>query len=170
MSALDRVMPTWHFAERHEVEVDASPEDALAAVQAVRLREIPVVWSLLVVRGLARNVGEQTFVGLMRRGGFAVAAEEPGRELVLVGVGRPWRVWERLRRDVDPVAFAEPGWARMAMTLRAEPGRLVTETRVLLTDEASRRAFRRYWLVVRPLSGLTRRLLLRAAKRVAEGD
>ena len=168
MSALDRVMPAWHFSERHAVDVDASPEDALAAVQAVRLRDIPVAWALLVVRGLARNVGEQTFVGLMRRGGFAVAAEEPGRELVLVGVGRPWRVWERLRRDVDPVVFAEPGWARMAMTLRAEPGRLVTETRIVLTDEASRRAFRRYWLVVRPFSGLTRRLLLRAAKRMAE--
>ena len=56
----------------------------------------------------------------------------------------------------------------MAMTLRAEPGRLVTETRIALTDEAARRAFRRYWLVVRPFSGLTRRLLLRAAKRAAE--
>ena len=167
MSALDRVMPAWHFSERHEVDVDASPEDALAAVQAVRLRDIPVAWALLVVRGLARNVGEQTFVALMRRGGFAVAAEEPG-ELVLVGIGRPWRVWERLRRDVDPVTFAEPGWARMAMTIRAERGRLVTETRIALTDEASRRAFRRYWLVVRPFSGLTRRLLLRGAKRIAE--
>lgn len=165
MSALDRVMPEWHFAERHAVDVDAPPERALAAVQAVRLREIPLAWALLVVRGLARNVGEETFVGLMQRGGFAVASEEPGRELVLVGVGRPWRLTERLRRDVDPVAFAEPGWARMAMTLRAEPGRLVTETRIALTDEAARRAFRRYWLVVRPFSGLTRRLLLRAAKR-----
>lgn len=168
MSALDRVMPAWHFSERHAVDVAAPPEDALAAVEAVRLRDIPAAWALLVVRGLARNVGDQTFLGLMRRGGFAVASEEPGRELVLIAVGRPWRVWERLRRDVDPVVFAEPGWARMAMTLRAEPGRLVTETRVVLTDEASRRAFGRYWLVVRPFSGLTRRLLLRAAKRIAE--
>ncbi len=168
MSALDRVMPAWHFSERHAIDVDAPPERALAAACEVRLRDIPAAWALLIARGLATNVGDRTFVGLMQRGGFVVAADEPGRELVLVGVGRPWRLTERLRRGVDPVTFAEPGWARMAMTLRAEPGRLVTETRVLLTDEASRRAFRRYWLVVRPLSGLTRRLLLRAARRAAE--
>jgi len=168
VTALDRVMPAWHFSERHAVDVDAPPERALAAACEVRLRDIPLAWALLVARGLARNVGERTFVGLMLGGGFVVAAEEPGRELVLVGVGRPWRLSERLRRDVDAVTFAEPGWARMAMTLRAEPGRLVTETRVALTDEAARRAFHRYWLVVRPFSGLTRRLLLRAAKRAAE--
>jgi hypothetical protein len=168
VSGLDRVMPAWHFSERHAVEIDAPPERVLAAACAVRLRDIPAAWALLAARGMTRGAGDRTFVGVMLGGGFVVVAEEPGRELVLAGVGRPWRLVERLRRDVDPVAFAEPGWARMAMTLRAEPGRLVTETRVLLTDEASRRAFRRYWLVVRPLSGLTRRLLVRAAKRVAE--
>ena len=168
MSALDRVMPAWHFSERHAIDVDASPERALAAACEVRLRDIPAAWALLVARGLATSVGDRTFVGLMQRGGFVVAAEEPDRELVLVGVGRPWRLTERLRRDIDPVTFAEPGWARMAMTLRAEPGRLVTETRIALTNESARRAFRRYWLVVRPFSGLTRRLLLRAAKRIAE--
>lgn len=168
MTALDRVMPAWHFSERHAVDVDAPPERALAAACEVRLRDIPAAWALLTARGLSPGAADRTFVGLMLGGGFVVAAEEPGRELVLAGVGRPWRVVERLRRGVDPIAFAEPGWARMAMTLRAEGGRLVTETRVLLTDDASRRAFRRYWLVVRPFSGLTRRLLLRAAKRIAE--
>ena len=46
--------------------------------------------------------------------------------------------------------------------------RLETETRVFLTDAAARRRFGAYWLVVRPFSGLTRRLWLRAAKRRAE--
>ena len=165
MSALDRVMPAWHFSERHAVDVDAPAERAFAAACEVRLRDIPAAWALLTARGLAPGAGDRTFVGLMLGGGFVVAAEEPGRELVLAGVGRPWRLVERLRRGVDPVTFEEPGWARMAMTLGAEPGRLVTETRIALTDEAARRAFRRYWLVVRPFSGLTRRLLLRAAKR-----
>lgn len=168
MTLLDEVMPEWHFSEQHQVEVDAPAERALAAARAVRLRDIPFAWALLTARGLARRAGDRTFVGLMQGGGFVVVAEEPGRELVLGGVGRPWRLTERLRRGVDPVAFGEPGWARMAMTLRVERGRLVTETRIALTDEAARRRFRRYWLVVRPFSGLTRRLLLRAAKRAAE--
>jgi hypothetical protein len=168
VSALDRVMPEWHFSERHVVAIDASPERALAAAREVRLRDVPAAWVLLAARGMAPGAGDRTFVGVMLDGGFVVVAEEPGRELVLAGVGRPWRLVERLRRDVDPVTFAEPGWARMAMTLRTKPGRLVTETRVVLTDESARRAFRCYWLVVRPFSGLTRRLLLRAAKRIAE--
>ena len=44
----------------------------------------------------------------------------------------------------------------------------MTETRVQLTDEAARRAFRRYWFVVRLFSGLVRRSWLAAAKRRAE--
>ena len=38
-----------------------------------------------------------------------------------------------------------------------------------VVDPAARRAFRRYWLVVRPFSGLTRILFLRAVRRRAEG-
>jgi hypothetical protein len=52
----------------------------------------------------------------------------------------------------------------MALSLSAEDGRLRTETRVLLTDEASRRAFARYWLVVKPFSGLIRRRWLALAR------
>ena len=68
--------------------------------------------------------------------------------------------------------FGEPGYAKMAMDLRALPdgegARLETETRIFLTDSAARRRFAPYWLVVRPFSGLIRRRWLRAAKRRAE--
>jgi hypothetical protein len=53
------------------------------------------------------------------------------------------------------------------MNMRAEPGKLTTETRVRCTDERSRRAFARYWYVIRPFSGLVRRSWLRAARRRA---
>jgi hypothetical protein len=45
---------------------------------------------------------------------------------------------------------------------------LATETRVWAADPSSRRRFRRYWLVIRPCSGLIRRVWLRAIKRRAE--
>jgi hypothetical protein len=51
---------------------------------------------------------------------------------------------------------------------RAEDGELTTETRVHVADPRSRRKFARYWRVVGPFSGLTRILVLRAAKRRAE--
>ena len=46
--------------------------------------------------------------------------------------------------------------------------RLTTETRVLCADAGSRRRFRVYWAVVRPGSGLIRRMMLRAVRREAE--
>jgi hypothetical protein len=39
---------------------------------------------------------------------------------------------------------------------------------VRCTDEGSRRAFRRYWLLVGPFSALIRRLWLREVRRAAE--
>jgi hypothetical protein len=57
---------------------------------------------------------------------------------------------------------------RIACDLRAElltgGGSLVsTETRILAVDAHAKRWFGRYWLVVRPFSGLIRRRWLRAA-------
>ena len=55
----------------------------------------------------------------------------------------------------------------MIINFRTSTRGLTTETRVLLTDERSRRAFRRYWLVIRPFSGLIRRNWLTAIVRRA---
>jgi hypothetical protein len=55
----------------------------------------------------------------------------------------------------------------MAANFRVSGGRLTTETRVLLTDQRSRRAFGRYWLLIQPFSGLIRRQWLAAVTRRA---
>ena len=52
--------------------------------------------------------------------------------------------------------------AKMAFNFRLDGSTLSTETRVLLTDAASRRKFRAYWTLIRPFSGLIRRVWLRA--------
>jgi hypothetical protein len=67
------------------------------------------------------------------------------------------------------VTFAEPGYAKVVWDFRlADEGgatRLTTETRIACTDAASRRRFRLYWRVIRPFSGLLRRVFLRAVAR-----
>ena len=68
----------------------------------------------------------------------------------------------------DFATLDRPGYAKLAIDWRLEDGVLSTETRVVLTDEESRRAFRRYWLVIRPWSGLIRRVWLRAIARRAQ--
>ena len=160
-------MPLWDVRERHSILVDAPGERILAALREVTLGELPVSRALFRLRGLGGAAGGSVLDQLPR--GIATLADDPGRELVLGAVGRPWRPGGGMVPGADPRAFETPGYARMALAFEFAGGELSTETRVLCTDAASRRRFRLYWLVVRPFSGLIRREWLRAIKRRAEG-
>jgi len=166
VALLDDVLPEWDFRERHARAVDAPSDRLLAAAREVTLAEMWLVRALFRLRGLGRVPGG-TLLDAMADEGFHVVAERPGRELVLAAVGKPWTPRGGLRAFDDLAAFAEPGYALMAMSIEAEDGRLTTETRVRLTDGRARRLFRAYWLAVRPASGLVRRRWLRAAARRA---
>lgn len=165
MSVTD-ALPAYHHSERHSIHVAAGPEQALAAAREARLEDLPLVRVLLRLRGLGRRGSGPVWDALLA-GGF-----QPFGEDTVVLVGKPWLPRAPLRRVDDFVAFAEAGYAKMAMDLRAvaegDGARLETETRIFLTDRAARRRFAAYWLVVRPFSGLVRRSLLKAAKRRAE--
>jgi hypothetical protein len=167
MSAAD-ALPDYHHRERHAILVAAPPARALAAARDVRLSDLPLVRLLFRIRRLGATGVDGRLWDLFERESFAMFDED-----TYVLVGRPWRLRGEIRPDVpDFRAFAEPGYAKMALDLRARPDgdgtRLETETRVLLTDARARRRFAAYWLVVRPFSGLTRRSWLRAARRRAE--
>jgi hypothetical protein len=183
---LDKLMPRHEFGEVHGIAVDAPPGRALEAAEQATPGELPFVRLLLAVRSLpailARRRGLPTekkspLLGQMLDSGFVLLAREPGLELVAGVVAAPWKV------GAPPVevsdgggfgAFDEPGYMKGAMNFSVEPldgGTLLrTETRVLTTDPASRRAFGRYWRIIRPGSALIRRSWLRAAKRRAEGE
>jgi hypothetical protein len=168
VTLLDDVLPEWHYRERHRRRVEAEPERVFTAVREVTLHDTPVARVLVGLRGLHARPDRPIF-DQMRDYGFKVEAEEPGRELAFAAIGQPWKLrgGER-RRTSDFRAFVEPGFAKMAFNFRLDGSTLSTETRVLLTDERSRRAFRRYWLVIRPFSGLIRRVWLRAIARRAQ--
>lgn len=131
-------------------------------------------------RGAWRRVRLVASSGLTMRdviaGGFVLLSEDPPRELVLGAAGAFWRLSGGLCA-VDAASFRDPplpGTARAAWNFHVAPRPggtclLTTETRVRCADAASRRRFRAYWLVVRPGSGLIRRLMLRSIRRAAEG-
>jgi hypothetical protein len=158
-------LPVYHHGERHTIRVAATPERALAAARQTTLDDVRLVRVLARLRGLRPGHGPIW-------DSFLAAGFQPFGEDTLVLVGRPWTRRGERRRVDDFLGFAEPGWAKLALDLHAVPdeggARLETETRVFLTDRTARRRFAAYWLVVRPFSGLTRRLWLRAAKRRAE--
>jgi len=73
----------------------------------------------------------------------------------------------------DFAAFDEPGFVKIAWTLRADPtgagGSIFrTETRAIATNAEARRKFRRYWSFLSPGIILIRRASLKPLKAAAE--
>jgi hypothetical protein len=176
---LDRLMPSWDAHEVHSIDIGAAAAIVYRALFEVTAGEVWLFRTLIALRGLGRrgSRSESPLIAGAQKGGFAILADEPGRELVLGVIGRFWGLRDRAIRAIDSadgfVAFAEPGYARAAMAFLIEPagaGRchVTTETRIQATDPRARRAFRRYWSVIHPGSALIRRMWLRALKRRAE--
>lgn len=181
---LDEFLPDYRFSERHSTLVAASPAQALGAVKAATLAEMPLVSVLFALRslpalvrrgrGLPSERGRPLYEQMLQFGFVPLAADERG---VVIGfVGQPWRLsggsMPRLHSAAEWLAFADRGYVKAVMSFTAAPvaagTRLDTETRVLVTDPDSERKFGRYWRVIRGGSGLIRRAWLRAARRRAE--
>ena len=171
---IDRFLHQYDVRERHAIVIAADAATVDACTRNLDLRGSRIARLLFRLRGMR---GDALGLDGLRRMGFSVLADVPGEELVLGLIGRFWTPSGGLCRFDAPdfVAFDEPGWAKAAWNFGLTPTpdgrvRLTTETRVRCTDAASRRRFRAYWLVVRPFSGLIRRIVLREIRRQAESS
>ena len=163
---LDEALPQWDRHEFHRVAVDSSAEELFRAFDELTWSEVPLFQALMKVRGLGRRgmTTDARVVDWFFESGFVELARTDD-EILIVSVppavpGRPEAT------PPDTIAefrtFAEPGYIRIAFDFRVVDGYLTTETRVQATDEKARRTFAVYWLVIRPFSGLIRRVWLRA--------
>lgn len=178
---IDDFLPAYDVATRHRIEVEARRERVWQAVRELDLGQSRLIRTFFRIRGLGRRCKEGGAVRSrytlddLRADGFTLLAERPTEEIVLGIVGKFWRPAGPIRptRADEFVTFDEPGWAKAVwgFSLEDEPGGAVgvtTETRVLCTDPGSRRAFLRYWRVIRPFSELIRREALRIVRRSAQ--
>jgi len=178
---LDRFMPAYEVGERHETRVAAPALVTYRAaceldlLRSVLVRAIFRGRELLMGADQSREQRGRRFLQEVLAIGWGVLAEEPGREIVLGAVTQPWRANVRFRAlsPNDFASFSEPGYAKIAWTLAAEPlgpnaSVFRTETRVATTDADSRKRFRRYWAVVSPGILLIRRESLRLVRADAE--
>lgn len=178
---LDRFMPAYEVAERHHIAVDAPADVTLAAAKQMDLLSSGLVRGIFAARecllGAARDE-RQLPVGLLdqvRALGWGILAEVPGREIVVGAVTKPWEanVVFRALPPVEFATFAEPGYVKIAWTLRADPvdaetSVFRTETRAIATDPFARSKFRLYWSALSPGIILIRWMMLRPLKRQAE--
>jgi hypothetical protein len=146
--------------------------DALFAVREIALRvrrrwrgeSVPPAREPVTFRNMNESAGP----------GFTRLAEEPGAELVLGAVGRFWKSdYGGLPVTAEAFqAFHEPGYAKLAIALSVRPldaGSLLRyEARTATTDGKARRAFLRYWRVIRPGVALVMRRALERIRREAE--
>jgi hypothetical protein len=166
MTALDAYLTEPDWRERHERWVPATPETAVEAMLAAPAVPDRAVRMLFGLRGLPAGA---TIAESFARMGLEVLHESPA-EVVVGASGMAWRPSGGIR----PFAEAGVGTVRIAADVRAVSAAhgcmLSTETRVQAMDDDARRAFRRYWFLVRPFSGLIRRRWLAAVARDLSGQ
>jgi hypothetical protein len=180
-SLMDRFLPGYEVAERHHVRVAAPAAITLAAAAEMDLLRSPIARAVFKARELV--MGSQPDEVSRPRGllaqarslGWGMLAEIPERQVVFGAVTQPWLadvVFRPLPAD-EFAAFAEPGYAKIVWTVRADPAGpnesvFRTETRVVTTDASARTKFRRYWSLASPGIVLIRCLMLGLVKTDAE--
>ena len=180
---LDGFMPLYDVVERHHIHVAAPAEVTLGVAHDLDLSDSCLVQAIFRGRELmmhgtpppTRVAVPPGLVATALRLGWGVLTDNAGREIVLGAVTKPWEP-NPVFRDLLPrdfIAFMEPGFVKIAFTLRADPlpdGTSIfrTETRALATDVDARTRFRRYWALVSPGVALIRRAMLDPIRREAE--
>lgn len=190
MTLIDSWMPTADVATLHSVRILAPVEKVYHVLLSTDFGRLPLVALLMGLRTLpailmapvttwrrllaARRPAALPLRALLNQD-FVLLEERAPLELVLGLTGRFWSLSGGLL-PTDAASFRHPpppGTARGAWSFRLEglPGgatRLVTETRVRCSDDATLRRFRRYWRLVAPGSSLIRRSILYHVRRRAE--
>jgi hypothetical protein len=178
---LDGVIPEFEVRELHQTRVAAPADVTFATARALDLQRSGIVRAIFRGRELLMRATPPArrrpaeFLSEVLELGWRVLAEEPGRELVLGAVTQPWlaNVHFRGLSPEEFAAFREPGYAKIAWSIAAEPlgpndSLFRTETRVATTDPDSRARFRRYWSVVSPGILLIRRETVKLVRRESE--
>jgi hypothetical protein len=178
---LEQFMPAYEIVERHRIRVAAPAAVTLDAAREVELQASPVVRTIIRARELILGAtpGHRSrphgLLAEVQALGWGVLAEAPGREVVVGAVTRPWEANVTFRA-LPPDQFAtfnEPGFVKIAWTIRADPVNAIesvfrTETRAVATDAIARSRFRRYWAFLSPGIIIIRWAVLGPVKKEAE--
>jgi hypothetical protein len=177
---LDGFMPLYDIVERHHITVEAPAAITLAAARDLDMHDSCVARTLFKGRELmlggeppAEPIEKGLIAGALALGWGVLADKE--HEIVLGAVTRPWEANPAFR-DLLPrdfARFAEPGYVKIAWTLRADTvdetrSIFRTETRAIATDMEARARFRKYWALVSPGVALIRYAMLIPVKAQAE--
>jgi hypothetical protein len=183
VTAIDRIMPVFHFREAHARTIAAPPARVLPAIHAVTASEIALFQTFTAIRRFGRAGPEsilnapagEPLLSVATRSGFHLLAQTDDEIVIGAIVAAPRD--RRLAVDrTDPdwfVKLSTPGVVKAVMNFRAAAApsngtQLTTETRVFATDSAGLRRFTPYWRTIFPGSWILRVSWLGAIARRAE--
>jgi hypothetical protein len=178
---LDRFIPAYDVVERHQIRIAAPAAMTLAAARETDLQGSGFVRTIIKARELILGATPDDqprprgLLAEMQSLGWGMLAEIPGREVVVGSVTKPWEanVTFRALPPDQFAAFSDPGYVKIAWTLRADPitaneSLFRTETRAIATDARARATFRRYWSFLSPGIIVIRWAVLGLVKSEAE--
>jgi hypothetical protein len=179
---LHELMPVCDRVARYQVLVHATPAVTWEAFDSCDFSRAPLTRILMTLRTLRRTPEKESTIVLptierLRRSGFIPLEEHPDQEVVVGVVGRFWRPDSGMLHGLSAdavLSFQQDGFAKAYWNFAVEPAPrgtlLSTETRIQCFGDAARRAFKLYWLLVGPFSGLIRKEMLRMVKQHAEAS
>lgn len=167
----EKYLPQFHHRSQHSILIRATPPKILAAADQLDLHDSAIIRFLFMLRGMPSHT-------LDRKGLESekfITLEITDHELIMGIIGQFWKAKGNLLtfKPEEFVPFNDRGFAKGIWHFQITPQsdtnfRLTTETRILCTDDASRKKFSRYWFVIRPFSGLIRSQILKLIKKKAE--
>ena len=182
--AIDEFAPRFHFRERHELEVAASPDRVYAAIKAVAADDISLFNLFTSIRRFGRPgpesilhaPGRQPILDVATRTGFLLLADRPPREIVIGAVVIAPPATSNARRPTtrdEYKSLAAAGFAKATMNFLVEDAgdgnsRVITETRIFATDSSALRRFTPYWRIIFPGSAILRLTWLRAIRAIGQ--
>jgi hypothetical protein len=178
---LDDVVPVADHVTRQVRWIKAPPDVVWDALHEVKLSGLPLTVVLSAARFVPVLLSGKGFGHLRDRPFLDVLpvpplSTDPPESVVFGGALQAWRLRggeEGPSLDADELRdFTEPGWVKAAMDFRLTPRghgtELSSETRVVSTDDRTRRRFALYWLFVRPGSTAIRWEVLTAVQLKAQ--
>jgi hypothetical protein len=169
---LDELMPQYDAAIAEQRIVDADPKAVIEAARDLDFMTVhtplldAAVWARTLPARLRRRFvpppPQVHLTGGTGDGmpGWLMLGERAGDEIAFGAVGVFWRGeirWENVAAEEFPT-FTTPGYGKIACNFSVLPYGadrtvLTFDCRVAATDGRSRRAFMRYWTVIRPFVG-----------------
>jgi len=183
---LDEMLPYPDVSIDESAVIAAGPARTFDSVRELDLMTVrtPLLTASMWVRGLPDHLRGKapetperlTLVGEDGSGlpGWLLLGQR-GNEICLGAVGRFWTPsieWRPTTLE-EFATFAEPGWGKIATSLSVRPygeghSVLTYECRTATYDEQSRRAFARYWRLIRPFVGHIMRATVHTVRANAE--